>query len=191
MTRVVFITHPDVLIDPAVPVVDWPLSAVGRARMVAALAQPWVMGLAQVWCSTERKAGDAAAILADHLGVVVHRHAGLGENDRSATGFVPKAEFEALADIFFAQPQASVRGWERACDAQARIVAAVAAVLHQSPAGDVAIVAHGAVGALLLCALTDAPISRAADQPPGNGGHMFCFDRNSRAVVHGWRRIDA
>ena len=36
MSVVYFITHPDVLIDPAVPVPEWPLSPRGRARMQAA-----------------------------------------------------------------------------------------------------------------------------------------------------------
>jgi hypothetical protein len=40
-TRTVyFITHPDVLIDPSVPVPEWPLSPRGRDRMVLALARP-------------------------------------------------------------------------------------------------------------------------------------------------------
>ncbi len=41
MTRTIwFVTHPDVLIDPAVPVPDWPLSARGVARVRTALDQP-------------------------------------------------------------------------------------------------------------------------------------------------------
>ena len=30
--------------------------------------------------------------------------ADLGENDRSATGYLPRAEFEAMADAFFSRP---------------------------------------------------------------------------------------
>ena len=88
-----FITQPDVLIDAAVPVPDWPLSSRGRARMERCLRQPWVAGLRAVWCSTERKARDGAEILATHLGLPVNGLAELGENDRSATGYLPQAEF--------------------------------------------------------------------------------------------------
>ena len=74
----------------------------------------------------------------------------LGENDRSATGFLPPPEFERMADAFFANPTVSVRGWERAVDVQARIVAAVRAVAAaEEGAGDILVAAHGAVGALL------------------------------------------
>ena len=61
--------------------------------------------------------------MADRLGLTPIVIDGLGENDRSSTGYLPKAEFEAVADAFFARPEESVRGWERAVDAQRRIVA--------------------------------------------------------------------
>ena len=199
--RVVFITHPEVVIDPAVPVVDWPLSERGRARMTAGSAWAWAAGIGAIWASTERKATDAAAILGAARGIGFATRGDLGENDRSSTGYLARAEFEATADLFFARPDQSVRGWERAVDAQARIVAAVNAVLAApgdvattgdvaAPGADVAVVAHGAVGALLLCALEGAAISRAWDQPPGGGGFYFVFGRADRRVVHRWRAID-
>jgi len=189
---VFFITHPEVEINPAIPVPHWPLSPRGRARMQAALDRPWVRRIRAIHCSTERKAVDAATILANGLGLGFSTHAALGENDRSATGYLPREEFERTADAFFARPTESVRGWERAMDAQARIVAAVDTVLALAPAsGDVAIVAHGGVGALLLCALDHLPISRTQDQPPGNGGYYFPFDLASRLTRHGWTAIDA
>jgi broad specificity phosphatase PhoE len=187
---VFFITHPDVEIDPAVPVRQWRLSARGRERMAAGLRQPWVAGLRAIHCSAERKAIDGAEIFADALGLPISVAAELGENDRSATGYLPRAAFEALAEEFFANPTVSVRGWERAVDAQARIVAAVDAILAAPLPGAVAIVSHGGVGALLLCRLLGVPISRAQDQPPGAGGYFFSFDAPTRELCHGWRPLD-
>ncbi len=103
------------LIDPTVPVPDWTLAPRGRARMARASVLPGMAGVRSVWCSTERKARDAAHILAEQLGLSVTELAGLGENDRSATGYLPGAEFESVADQFFAQADHSVRGW-RAID---------------------------------------------------------------------------
>ncbi len=185
-----FITHPEVLIDPAVPVPDWPLSAVGVRRMRLAAGRPWLAGVRSIFTSAERKATDAAGLLAERLGISPVIIEGLGENDRSATGYLPKAEFEAVADEFFARPGQSVRGWERAADAQRRIVGAVERAVSLAPEGDAAIVSHGGVGALLLCHLTGVPISRDADQPGGGGGHVYSFDRASRRLLSGWRRIE-
>lgn len=190
---VYFVTHPDVLVDPAVPVPEWPLSPNGRERMARALMLPWIAGVSAVWCSTERKARDGAEILAAHLGLPVTELAELGENDRSSTGFLPKVEFEAVADLFCGHPEKSIRGWERAIDAQRRIVGAIETILTgpRIGTGDVAIVAHGGVGALLLCHLCGDPIGRQPDQPPTNGGNYFAFDLTARQIRQGWTAVDA
>ena len=178
-----FITHPEVAIDPAVPVPDWPLSPEGMRRMRLALERPWLARTRAVFSSRERKATDAAGLVAGRFRLAHVVIEELGENDRSATGYLAKAEFEAVADAFFARPAESVRGWERAIDAQRRIVAAVGRAVSMAPAeGDMAIVSHGGVGALLLCHLRDAPISRGADQPGGGGGNFYSFDRASRLL---------
>jgi broad specificity phosphatase PhoE len=188
---VYFITHPDVPIDPAVPVPDWPLSLLGLDRMRRALAQPWIADIRAIWCSTERKARDGADILAKHLNLPITACAALGENDRSATGYLPKVEFEAVANQFFANPKQSIRGWEKAIDAQHRIVAAIDHVCAASAgSGAIAIVAHGGVGTLLLCHLRGVKIGRAHDQPPNNGGNFFAFAAGTRQLHHGWRPID-
>jgi broad specificity phosphatase PhoE len=191
MTWVYFITHPEVMIEPAIPVTEWGLSALGRARMRALLGQPWVPNLGAVWCSTERKAIEAAEMIANAIGTKPRQLRELGENDRSSTGYLPSTEFEATADAFFANPNRSVRGWETATDAQARIVAATTTVLTGTRTGkDIALVSHGGVGALLLCQLKTRPISRAEDQPAGGGGNYFCFDATTRSLRHGWRPIE-
>ena len=96
-----------------------------------------------------------------------------------------------MADAFFSRPDHSVAGWERAIDAQRRIVRAVDDALSMARTGcDVAIVAHGGVGALLLCHLKQVPISRAEDQPGQGGGNVFSFDAETRRLTQGWRRVE-
>ena len=186
-----FITHPEVVIDPSVPVPDWPLSSEGVRRMGLALEQPWMSQLGSVFSSAERKATDAARLVADRFGLSPVVVPELGENDRSTTGYLPKVEFEATADLFFAHPEESVRGWERAVDAQRRISAAVERVIAEAPrSGDVAVVSHGGVGALLLCHLKGVPISRAEDQPGAGGGCVYSFEMGTRDLLSGWRPIE-
>jgi broad specificity phosphatase PhoE len=191
MTRVYFITHPDVIIDPAVPIPQWGLSPLGRQRAHALLAQPWIPDLGAVWCSTERKAIETAEIVANAINTAPLYFADLGENDRSATGYLPKAEFEATADMFFANPHASVRGWEPSANAQRRIMAAVSHILAETaPGRAVALVSHGGVGTLFLCHLKRCGISRSEDQPGGGGGNYYCFNRADYSLLHGWRAIE-
>lgn len=159
--------------------------------MRAGLAQPWVRDVTAIYCSTEQKAIDGAEILAQHLGLRFTEIPELGENDRSATGFLPPDEFERVADQFFALPHESVRGWERAVDAQSRVVNAVEKIAQEDKTdGAIAIVAHGAVGTLLYCHLAGEPIDRRRDQPPNGGGNYFRFTLSPRAAHFWWRAID-
>jgi broad specificity phosphatase PhoE len=193
MSRLVyFITHPDVVIDPAVPVPRWPLSERGVQRMRRLLRQAWIAHLDAIYCSTEQKAIDGAAIVNQASGVSVHQLAALGENDRSATGYLHGSEFQMTVDTFFARPHESIRGWERAIDAQTRIVAALDGIARGAPgSGPIAVISHGGVGALLLCHLKALPISRAEEQPGTSGGHYFLCRMPDAVLVHGWKPIDA
>jgi len=184
VSRVLFITHPEVEVDPATPVPDWELTPRGRERMRQFAEGPDARGLRAVWSSRERKAVDAAAILAGHLELEPRTLEQLAENDRSSTGYLPPELFEPAVQAFFGEPLLSHRGWETAAAAQQRIADALETVLARSPDGDVAIVSHGGVGTLLLCRLKGTAIHRAEDQP--GQGHWFAFDRDTRAVQHGW-----
>ncbi|WP_214473537.1 histidine phosphatase family protein [Mesorhizobium sp. dw_380] len=184
-----YVTHPQVQIDAAVPVPEWRLSDIGRTRAVAMLDQPWVGSIRCIVSSGERKAMETAEILASHLHLAVVVRERMHENDRSSTGFLPPSEFEAVADQFFANPDKSIRGWERAIDAQNRVVSEVGDVLATKEAGDIAFIGHGGVGTLLLLSLSGREISRDADQPAG-GGNYFAYDIGTRHVLHGWQPID-
>jgi broad specificity phosphatase PhoE len=189
VTVVRYITHPEVVIDPATPVPQWRLSEQGRRRLAAMLAQPWVPSIGRVVSSTEYKAVEAATMLAEHLGLAVEQRAATGEIDRSATGYVPAAEHERLADACFGQPDVSAGGWERAIDAQRRIVAALGDLLDAAATGpDIAVVGHGGVGTLWYCHLTGVPIERRWDQP--GQGHYVTVDGTSCRPLHGWLLID-
>ena len=56
--------------------------------------------------------------------------------------------------------------------------------------GDVAVISHGGVGALLLCHLKGVPISRAEDQPGLGGGNVYSFDAATRRLLIGWHSIE-
>jgi broad specificity phosphatase PhoE len=186
-----FITHPNVEIDPDVPVPMSPLSKQGFARMHAFLEQPFLRRVTSVYCSKEQKAIDGAKVISDHLSINFNQKEELGENDRSSTGYLPSDEFESIANCFFASPDESVRGWETATAAQQRISDVVDQILEEDETqGDISIVSHGGVGSLLLCRLMDYPIDRKHDQPGGSGGNFFSFDSKTKEIIHSWKPIE-
>ncbi|NBN65775.1 histidine phosphatase family protein [Pannonibacter tanglangensis] len=170
----VYLTHPEVAVDPAVPVPAWGLSETGRTRAARAALLPWAGVIRHVVSSAERKAIETAEIFAAAHRLPVTIVEATHENDRSATGFLPPAEFEEVASAFFAAPGQSVRGWERAIDAQTRIVSAVRQVVASAPAGaPVLFCGHGGVGTLLKCHLLGVGITRRHDQSCGGNWYMF------------------
>src|SRR3981189_1101515 len=132
---------------------------------------------------------ETAGIIAAKLNVTVEVREAMHENDRSATGFLAPDEFETMANWFFTQPVASIRGGERAFGGKCRILREVEPVLARDRAGDVLFVGHGAVGTLLFCHYSGFAIDRAYDQPAG-GGHYFAFVKHGRRVLHPWRRME-
>lgn len=185
-----YITHPQVEIDPTIPVPEWGLSERGRARTRQASQLPWATTLQRIVSSSQRKAVETAEILAEIAGLAIETMPGLHENDRSATGFLPPPEFEAAADWFFAHPDESFKGWERAVDAQSRIVSVVTRILDEhDPDVPIAFVGHGGVGTLLKCRLAGMPIARGHDQPAG-GGNLFAFSLADRIVTCDWTPME-
>lgn len=165
--------------------------------MEAFCTRPELSSVTRVCSSDERKALDGAEILSGRLGLPMSIDPRLGENDRSATGYVAPPRFWTIVDQFFAEPETSVLGWEQAIDAQARIKAAVRdcisahreASRNNSATRDLLIVSHGGVGTLLLCDLLRQPIGRNHGQPIAGGGCYFAFDGGTQTLEHGWRNI--
>lgn len=187
--RIRYLTHPQVQIDPHIPVPMWGLSAVGRERISNLAKSSFLLGTTRVISSGETKAVETGQMISASLGVALEVNEAMHENDRSATGYLPFDEFDAVANEFFAYPSKSVRGWERAIDAQSRIVSAAESILKQNRTGDLLFIGHGAVGTLLLCHYLRVGIDRIHDQAPG-GGQFFTMLNETRQVLHSWRQIE-
>lgn len=185
-----YLSHPQVTIDPDQDVRHWSLNDEGKARVAALAKSNALRGTSIIISSAETKAIETAAPLADALNCPLEVRDLMHENDRSATGFLPPDEFEAVADQFFAVPEQSTRGWESAAAAQARTVRQVMSCLTEKTDCDVLFVGHGGVGTLLFCNLSDLPISRKFDQGPGGGGCYFEFSPPDFRPAFGWRPME-
>jgi broad specificity phosphatase PhoE len=189
-----YVTHPQVVQDPNVPVPRWGLSPKGRERAERFANHAMARAARRIISSNETKALELAGAISAVSGVWVESGENFGENVRTSTGFVPPERFEALADAFFARPEVSTEGWERAIDAQARVVAAFeAALAGHDPAVPVLFTGHGAVGTLLKCHLGRLAIARSEDQrrigDPG-GGNVFVVRLGDRALLSDWMAME-
>ena len=104
-----YLTHPQVNIEPAVPVPSWGLSEVGRTRTETLANAGSLAGTTQIVCSGERKAMETAGIIAAKLNVTVEVREAMHENDRSATGFLAPASLRRSL-IGFSHNRSSASG---------------------------------------------------------------------------------
>ena len=189
--NVLFLTHPQVAIDPAIPVPDWTLSQLGADRMVRFAASPVLARVTAIYSSGERKAVDTARILSERTGHTLQR-GGSPARERSLRDRLPAAR--------------PVRGGGgpilcRARDQRARLGAgsrrAVAdcrlRARHRGSGRDLRRHRHcrpwwrrrPAAGP--PC---QGPISRRLDQPGSGGGNFLVCRRDRLALVHAWRSVD-
>ena len=207
MTQIArYLTHPQVIIDPDIPVEKWGLNTIGQARVdalvltVATETNHVLRRTKLIVSSAETKAIETAKPIAEALDcTLIIRHQ-MHENDRSATGFLPPDEFETVADQFFAHPDKSICGWETAITAQNRMLLEVETCLTdtnfaKTGEGDVLFVGHGAVGTLLYCAYSDQAIDRSLDQGltagRSGGGNVFTFDLKTLKALSHWQPMEA
>jgi broad specificity phosphatase PhoE len=187
--RILYLSHPEVKIDPQVPVPEWEISDMGRSRVLAAVAKGWPGRGWLIVASPEVKAVQTAELLANAFALPLHIHPEMGEVDRASTGYVPHARHEALADALFANLGTGPEGWESAQAASTRIVKCFEEVMAEVYA-NILFVGHGAVGTFLWCALTQTPISRQQDQK--GSGSYWAGDHgpDGFAPLHPWRTLE-
>ena len=191
MACVIYLSHPQVRIDKYVAVPKWSLSELGMRRAIEASSLAWTKSIDQIISSNETKALETAQCFARALSLDYFVSENTGENDRSSTGFLPPDQFERAADCFMNKPDESFQGWERAIDAQARIVASVDTALKAYPKAElVLIVGHGGVGTLLKCHLANRKIARTEDQPGNGGGNIFAFDLEAKSLLCDWTSME-
>lgn len=118
MSYGICISHPEVNIDPAIPIEQWGLSDTGQARALNFAVGNLLNQAIPIYSSTEQKSLDLAHILSAHTKSKIIAHTNLGENDRSSTGYLEQNAFEIHVKQFFANPTKSIAGWETAQDAQ-------------------------------------------------------------------------
>jgi len=151
MRTFVLAKHAMPQIKSDVPASQWHLSADGIAgakRLAERLRQ---YEPSMIVSSSEPKALETAAIVAEMLGVQLESAFGLHEHERPEAGLLDRAEFERRVAELFARPAEVVFGAESANDALRRFATAVDRTLVENR-GDVVVISHGTVISLFVAA---------------------------------------
>jgi broad specificity phosphatase PhoE len=132
-----------------VPSSEWQLSEQGFLLASHLALLPIFGAVSAVYTSPELKAVATGQPLGTRFAVPLIEHPGLSELKRGQTNIAGREAYERMVRIAFGRPHESVSGWERATDAQQRIIATVEqlAAQHVAP---FAVVSHGLVLSLLM-----------------------------------------
>ena len=152
MRQLILVKHAAPEVVPGAPPEQWRLSEKGRAACAPLAASLSPYGPGVIVSSEDPKAAETAERVAQQLSVPWETAAGLHEHDRSNVPHMRSAEFISTMELVFRRPQQLVLGRETASGALKRFQNALDDVLERLPAetGNVAVVSHGTVIALLL-----------------------------------------
>ena len=193
MSSIIFLTHPEVVIDPAQPIPEWPLYG-DRAR-AAWSASPSMLAdrdVSAVYASRERKAMDGAEIVAERFGLSYRDRRGsrrerpLVDRLHRAAGILGRgARVLRPSDTEHARLGARHRraGAHRECRR-------AGSLREDETSGDIVIVSHGGVGCLLTAHLQKVTIGRESRPSHPGGGCFIIIDRDTFALTQDWRAIE-
>lgn len=189
-----YLTHPEVVIDPNIPTPRWGLSEKGVDRVQKAVERGLFDHITHIVASSEQKAIDGAEIIAAHLGIEPILDPMCDENNRTASGFIQSNQaFDAALDQLYNEPHQSSSGWETAIATQLRIIEAVQRHLVTARSANTLFVGHGTIGTLLKCHIGQRKISRDEDQrrmAAKGGGNIFAFDWDARQLKTDWVALE-
>jgi len=148
MRKLILIKHARPQVDPDVSSENWTLSEEGRQKCAPLAEDLRGFDFASIVSSSEPKAIETAQIIGQLLAKPVRTGNDLFEHDRSNVPHMESREFISMVALFFKEPDRLVLGNETADEAYERFGAAVDEIVA-AETGDVAIVTHGTVLALL------------------------------------------
>jgi broad specificity phosphatase PhoE len=149
--RLILVRHSAPEMVAGVPASQWRLSEEGRLRCQKLAERLAAYGLATIVTSTEPKAVETGQIVAEVLDLPFEIAPGLHEHERGVVrNLGSREEFQAQVARLFERPAELVLGYETADQAHARFFGAVAHVVEEHPAGNLAVATHGTVMTLFI-----------------------------------------
>jgi broad specificity phosphatase PhoE len=148
--KLILVKHAPPEVVPGTPSERWVLSAKGRDLCVPLADQLAALAPTIIVSSEEPKAAETARLVAERLNVPWRTAPDLHEHDRSNVPHMRSGEFISMMELFFRKPSERVLGQETADEARSRFQSAVQRVLDENRDGNVAVVSHGTVIALML-----------------------------------------
>lgn len=152
MAKLIFVTHPEVRVEPAVAREKWDLSEKGKEELKNLLSKDFWKEINLIYTSKENKAHSVAEIIANSFGLKLVKIDGLEEVNRTSTGFIDDEKYRSAIEDFYLHPADSYKGWETAYDATERIKNSINKLRSENPSEETyVLIGHAMIGSCLSC----------------------------------------
>src|SRR5689334_6316260 len=145
MPYLYLIRHPRTHVDPARPSYEWSLSEQGRAQVDVLAEAPFCKAVQAIYASNQSKATEPANAIGTRYGITVTIVPELAEVSRGTETYLNAADYNSALTGFFAMPESSVEGWERATDALARFNDALEDIIKRHIDESILVFSHSMV----------------------------------------------
>ena len=188
MAKLILVRHAEVQIEKEIDPTLWKLSPEGRESIhQLSKANVW-RDIQKIYTSPETKAIETAQILAAHHRLDVETIEDLREVDRSHGGFLP--HYEEAAKEFFTKEGENIFGWERAIDAEGRIVRGIERLVRANRESSIAVVSHGLVLTLYVTFITSRRGERLNVWKKIGFPAYMVLNRQTGNVIKDWMKTE-
>lgn len=187
MTKLIYITHPAVVIDPNIPIDEWELSEEGLVAVDRLLQLDFWQEVKYLYTSEEKKAYKVGEAVEVKFGLQFEKIKDLGEADRSSTGIIsPVEEYMKVVQEAYKNLALGVRGWESHLEMMLRNAKVIDQLKQKHQGETLAIIGHGGSGTTLKCYIKKVLPAFAED--PQKTGCYFVADLDQGEILADWEK---
>ncbi len=185
MTKLIYITHPEVIINPAIAIDEWVLSPLGWDRVEKLLALKFWQEVEKVYTSSEPKAYMIGEKVSKKYGIELEKISDLREIDRSATGIIsPLSDYMQVVQLSYENIKEMAKGWESISNVMLRNSNAVEMLKTKYNGKTFVIIGHGCAGTTIKCHIKK--VNPTFQEDPQKTGCYFIANLDTNEIIQDW-----
>lgn len=186
MTELIYITHPEVIIDADIDIDSWQISSLGWDRIQNLLLLDFWHIVEKVYTSTEPKAYAIAEEIKKEKGIGFEKIHDFREIDRSSTGMItPISKYMQVVRSSYENPLSQIKGWESLNSVMLRNSKIVEKLKVKHLRKTIVIIGHGCAGTTIKCHIKK--ISPSFQEDPQRTGCYFVADLETNTIINDWK----
>ncbi len=185
MLKLIYITHPQVIIDAKTPIDQWQLSKDGLEAVERLSQLQFWDDVNKIYSSKETKAFQVAEIISKKFNIAYEAYENFNELDRQSTGLLPINKYMEAVKFTYENFDTSYKGWETLESSYNRNTKQLTGIINGNKGKNIVIIGHGSAGTLIKCFIKGIKPSFSED--PQKTGCYFVADYKKGKILQDWR----